>query len=86
MYIFMSKDFLNVEDLSKIFNTLFEENNGMFYRRNYNINSDNLIVINDYQIGTIKNVLDLTFLESKMKSIVEQKKQVLIHLQLINIV
>ena len=70
----MSKGFLTHISLNKIFNTLFEENNGMFYKRNYNITNNSNIVIGDFQIGKIENILNSDFLLSKMESIYENKK------------
>lgn len=70
----MSKGFLTHTSLSKIFNTLFEENIGMFYKRNYNITNNSKIVIGDFQIGTIENILKSDFLLTKMDAIYENKK------------
>lgn len=70
----MSKGFLNVDNLSKIFNTLFEENEGMFYKRKYNINNKNKVILNKNEIGSIEDILNKTYLEENTKNIISNKK------------
>ena len=70
----MSKGFLNVDNLSKIFNTLFEENEGMFYKRNYNINNKSILSLNENKIGSIEDILNKEYLEENTKSIISNKK------------
>lgn len=70
----MSKGFLNVDNLSKIFNTLFEEKEGMFYKRNYNINNKSTLLLNENKIGSIEDILNKEYLEENTKSILSNKK------------
>lgn len=71
----MKKRFLKENEFNKILNTLFEPNYGLFYRRGYTITNNTSVVINDTPFGTIKNILDPSYINDNMDKIYNTEKK-----------
>ena len=71
----MSKTFLKEIEFNKIMNTLLEPIYGLFYRRNYNVNDNTPILINDQSFGLVKNILNTIYVNEKINDIYRIEKK-----------
>ena len=65
----MNKSFLNESEFTKILNTLLEPAYGLFYRRNYEINDTTNVFINGKAFGSIKDILNKTYINENINEI-----------------
>ena len=65
----MNKSFLNESEFTKILNTLLEPDYGLFYRRNYEINDTTNVFINGKAFGSIKDILNKTYINENINEI-----------------